>query len=292
MKRNAVVSCFVLFLTCQIGLSQKTPAVENARNQFVRESVFQSASLNREMHYLVLLPHDYASGSRFPVLYLLHGLYGDYKNWDTRTHLESAAARLPFLIVTPDADDSWYTNSATKPADRFEDYIVKDLVSEVDGKYRTIREKRARAIAGLSMGGYGSVKMALKHPELFAFAGSLSGAFNATQNLDDLRPEFRSKLMEVFGNSGSATRKENDVLLLLKSSREYPYFYLACGTEDSFLGANRALAAQLSTQKMPYEYHETAGGHTWEYWDSALDPLLRAIARTLGGNSTSKRTGK
>lgn len=292
MKRNAVVSCFALFLTCQIGLSQKIPAVEKAGNQFAGESVFHSASLNRDMHYLVLLPRDYGSGRRFPVLYLLHGLYGDYKNWDTRTHLESAAAGLPFLIVTPDADDSWYTNSATKPADRFEDYIVKDLVSEVDGRYRTIREKRARAIAGLSMGGYGSVKMALKHPELFAFAGSLSGAFNATQNLDDLRPEFRSKLMEVFGNSGSATRKENDVLLLLKSSREYPYFYLACGTEDSFLGANRALAAQLSTQKMPYEYHETAGGHTWEYWDSALDPLLRAIARTLGGNSTSKRTGK
>jgi putative tributyrin esterase len=292
MMRNAVVSCLVLFLSCQIGLSQKNPAAERAGNQFVKESVFHSASLNREMHYLVILPHDYTSGRRFPVLYLLHGLYGDYKNWDTRTHLESGAAGLPFLVVTPDADDSWYTNSATNPADRFEDYIVKDLISEVESTYRTIREKRARAIAGLSMGGYGSVKMALKHPELFAFAGSLSGAFNTTQNLDDLRPEFRAKLLEVFGNSGSATRKENDVLLLLKSSREYPYFYLACGTDDSFLEANRAVAAELSMQKIPYEYHETPGGHTWEYWDAGLDPLLRAVARILGGDSTSKTIRK
>lgn len=287
MKRNAVVSCFFLFLTCQIGLSQNTPAVETGRNQFVREAVFHSGSLNREMHYLVLLPREYASGRRFPVLYLLHGLYGDYKNWDTRTHLEIAAAGQPFLIVTPDADNSWYTNSTAKPADRFEDYIVKDLVSEVDGRYRTIPEKRARAIAGLSMGGYGSVKMALKHPELFAFAGSLSGAFNATQNLDDLRPEFRAKLLEVFGSSGNPTRIENDVLLLLKSSREDPYFYLACGADDFFLDVNRVVAAQLSAQKLSYEYHETPGGHTWEYWDSALDPLLRAVARFLGSDSKS-----
>jgi putative tributyrin esterase len=138
------------------------------------------------------------------------------------------------------------------------------------------------------MGGYGSMKMALKHPELFAFAGSLSGAFNATQNLDDLRPEFRAKLLEVFGSSGSTTRKENDVLRLMKSSREYPYFYLACGADDFFLGTNRRVAAQLSAQKLSYEYHETPGGHTWEYWDLALDPLLQAVARFLGSDLKSK----
>ena len=288
-KRKVVVFVFVLLLTCQVGVSQKTAAAENVRNQFVREAVFHSASLNREMHYLVLLPRDYASGRRFPVLYLLHGLYGDYKNWDTRTHLESAAAKLAFLIVTPDADDSWYTDSAAKPGDRFEDYIVKDLISEVDGRYRTIREKRARAIAGLSMGGYGSVKMALKHPDLFAFAGSLSGAFNATQNLDDLRPEFRARLLDVFGRSGSTTRKENDVFLLLKSSRDSPYFYLACGANDFFLDINRAVAAQLSAQNLRYEYHETPGGHTWEYWDAALDALLQAVARSLGADRSKDR---
>ena len=277
-------------LSAEIARAQKTAAVPVPENGKIRveESVFHSASLGRDMHYLVLLPRDYSGTRRFPVLYLLHGLYGDYKNWDTRTHLEQVAAAYPWLIVTPDAGDSWYTNSATKPADKFEDYIAKDLISEIDRKYRTIAEKRARAVAGLSMGGYGAIKLGFKYPNLFAFAGSLSGAFNAAQNLDDLRPEFRAKLLEVFGNSGSATRTENDVFLLLKNSPDNPYFYVACGTSDFFLDTNRALAARLSTQKIPYEYHETPGGHAWQYWDAGLTPLFQAIERTLGSASAGK----
>ena len=288
LTRVRTLACLLLLLSVQSALAQKIASSENAGDVRVEEHIFHSASLGRDMHYLILLPHDYSGGSRFPVLYLLHGLYGDYKNWDTKTRLEHIAGQYSLLIVTPDADDSWYTNSATEPADKFEDYIARDLISEIDRKYRTVAEKRARAIAGLSMGGYGAVKFALSYPDRFAFAGSLSGAFNATQNLDDLRPEFRNQLRQVFGNAGSATRTDNDVFLLLKSSRHrYPYFYLACGSSDFFLGTNRALAARLSAQKIPYEYHETPGDHTWEYWDAGLTPLLQAVARALGSKAES-----
>ena len=284
LRRGLQILCLVLLLTAEIGLAQKTASVPSSENGKIRveEAVFHSVSLGRDMHYLVLLPRDYSGTRRFPVLYLLHGLYGDYKNWDTRTHLEQIAAAYPWLIVTSDAGDSWYTNSATKPADRFEDYIAKDLISEIDRKYRTIPERRARAVAGLSMGGYGAIKLALKYPDLFAFAGSLSGAFNAPQNLDDLRPEFRAQLLEVFGKSGSATRTDNDVFLLLRNSHDNPYFYVACGTGDFFLETNRALVARLSTLKIPYEYHETPGGHAWEYWDAQLTPLFQAVGRLPG----------
>jgi len=291
MRRNALACCFILLSTLQCSLAQNAasvPASENRKESQAEEAIFHSASLNRDMHYLVLLPHDYGSSRRFPVLYLLHGLYGDYKNWDTRTGVENYAKAVSFLIVMPDADDSWYTNSATVPRDKFEDYVAKDLISEIDAKYRTIPERRARAIAGLSMGGYGAVKLALKYSDLFAFAGSLSGAFNAVQNLDDLRPEFRAKLLEVFGNATNRVRPQNDVFLLLKTAHDYPYFYVACGTEDFFLATNRALAAQLSSQKVPYEYHETAGGHTWEYWDSAVNPLLQAVARHFEAGATQE----
>ena len=235
------------------------------------------------MHYRVLLPQHYEDGGRFPVLYLLHGLYGNYLNWDTMTNLENDARNLHLLIVMPDADDSWYTDSATVPRDKFEDYIAKDLVSEIDEKYRTIRERHARAIAGLSMGGYGALKFGLKYPELFAFAGSLSGALNAPQNLDTLRPEFRAKLLEVFGNEGSPQRAENDIFLLLNSPPQasHPYFYLACGTGDFFLDTNRAFTLQLSSRKLAYEYHETSGAHAWDYWDNALEPMLQAIEQTI-----------
>src|SRR6266699_6773087 len=117
------------------------------------------------MHYRVIIPRDYATGGRVPVIYLLHGLYGDYQNWDTRTGLENYVQNFHLLIVMPDADDSWYTNSATIPADKFEDYIATDLISEIDEKYRTIGERHARAIAGLSMGGYGAVKLGMKYPD-------------------------------------------------------------------------------------------------------------------------------
>ncbi len=239
------------------------PLAARGRKAPVRDAVFHSASLERDMRYRVLLPQQYESGGRFPVLYLLHGLYGDYLNWDTRTNLENYALDLRLLIVMPDADNSWYTDSATVPQDKFEDYIAKDLISEVDEKYRTIRVRHGRAIAGLSMGGYGAVKLALKYPGLFELAGSLSGAFNAAQNLDTLRPEFAAKLREVFGNEGSRERAENDVLLLLNTSHQtsYPYFYLGCGTADFFLDTNRAFVMQLSSRKIAYEYHAPLLSH-------------------------------
>jgi putative tributyrin esterase len=292
MPRKALVCCFVLLLTSRVGFAQtavSSPSSENGKESLAEEAIFHSASLDRDMHYLALLPRDYGNGRRFPVLYLLHGLYGDYKNWESRTGIESYGKTMSLLIVMPDADDSWYTNSATIPRDKFEDYITQDLISEIDRKYRTIRERSARAIAGLSMGGYGAVKLALEHPDLFAFAASLSGAFNAPGDLDHVRPEFGANLLEVFGKAGSRTRTENDIFLLLKTVHAYPYFYLACGTEDFFLGTNRALAAQLSSQRVPYEYHETTGGHTWEYWDSALNPMLQAAAKHSESDSTPAR---
>ena len=281
-----LVLSFVLFVSCALALANKKAAIKGSQKSprsHVSDAIFHSASLDRDMHYRVLLPLSYENGGRFPVLYLLHGIYGDYKNWDTMTGLENYTKNFHAIIVMPDADNSWYTNSATVAADKFEDYISKDLIAEIDNKYRTIHDGHQRAISGLSMGGYGAVKLGVKYPELFAFAGSLSGAFNAPVNLDVLRPDFRTKLLEVFGGEGSPTRRQNDVFLLLNAPHQnpYPYFYLACGSADFFLETNRALTQQLSSRNLAYEYHETAGGHTWEYWDQALQPLLRAVGDKL-----------
>jgi putative tributyrin esterase len=268
-----------LFLCAGSATAREKHAEDLPSALIVKDEVFHSASLQRDMHYRVLLPSAYEKGGRFPSLYLLHGIYGDYKNWDTRTNLENYGRGLNLLIIMPDAGDSWYTDSATIPQDKFEDYIVKDLISDVDEKYRTIHDGHARAIAGLSMGGYGAIKFGLKYPELFVFAGSLSGAFNGPTDLDRLRPEFRENLLPVFGSDSSHTRTENDIFLLLGGPHQvaFPYFYLACGTADFFLDTNRGFASQLSSRKLPYEYHETPGNHAWDYWDRALQPLLNTI---------------
>jgi S-formylglutathione hydrolase FrmB len=290
--KKAFLRCLLIFLaaTCAAQVHSKAAPHSGKIAQSclrVQDGAFHSPALDREMKYRVLLPCFYHTGSgRFPVLYLLHGLYGNYLNWDTRTNLERYAQKYEMIVVMPDADDSWYTNSATDPKDRFEDYIAKDLVAEIDGKFRTLRSRHSRAIAGLSMGGYGALKVALRYHEDFAFAGSVSGALNAPQDLGDLQPAFRDQLLKVFGPPGSAVRAENNVFSLLQSAglKDLPYFYVACGSADDFLSVNRDFAAQLSSRGAAYEYHETAGGHTWDYWDRSVQDLLRSVA-TVVSNS-------
>lgn len=281
MRRVLVFGLLLLECSHVTADTRTIPSGARTGRGLAQDFVFHSASLQRDMHYRVLLPRAYDNGGRFPVLYLLHGLYGDYTNWDTRTRLENYGADFGGLIVMPDSDDSWYTNSATIPADEFEYYIARDLISEIDRRYPTIHDGHGRAIAGLSMGGYGAIKLALKYPELFALAGSLSGAFNAPRDLDTLRPEFGKKLLEVFGQKGSDIRTQNDVFILLNAPHQapYPYFYLACGASDFFLDTNRAFVQQLASRKLAYEYHETPGGHTWEYWDRELPGLLQAVTQ-------------
>jgi putative tributyrin esterase len=289
--KKLIIYFFLLLLSPTILPAQKAPSADAAHKKcpLFQDGVFRSNSLGRDMYYRVLMPGGCDKGERLPVLYLLHGIYGDYKNWDTRTRLETYAKDLRMIIVMPNGDDSWYTNSATVPADKFEDYVATDLISEIDKKFKTIRDRHARAIAGLSMGGYGAVKLGLKYPELFVFSGSLSGAFNAAQNLDKLRPDFRARLLEVFGDEGSRTRAESDVFTLLNvpHTARYPYFYLACGSADFLLDTNRAFAQQLSSRNLPYEYHEAPGGHTWEYWDNSVQPLLKAVDVAFGNHPVS-----
>ncbi len=263
------------------GISSRTTSTSAP---LVMDTRFHSAALSREMTYRIYLPHNYLKTTRrYPVLYLLHGVYGSFENWDTLTNLATYAAGLDWIIVMPDADDSWYTNSATSPGDRFEDYIVKDVIAEVDSRHRTIRDRHARAVAGLSMGGYAALKFSLRDPLLFGFAGSLSGAVSAGRDLDAHAPDLAAKLVEVFGAPGNSTRANNNIFLLLQKAdlRELPYFYLACGIEDTFLAANREFVAELSRRNLPYEYHETPGGHGWDYWDRGIKPLLSQMTKQL-----------
>jgi putative tributyrin esterase len=247
-----------------------------------QDASFRSDSLQREMKYRVFLPRGYeTSAKRYPVLYLLHGLYGDFQNWSSKTNLASWAENLELIIAMPDAGNSWYVNSATNESDKFEDYIVRDFVAEVDSNFRTIRERRARGIAGLSMGGYAAMNLSLKHPQLFSFVGAISAALDAPVNLDERKPEFRDGLQKAFGPHGSGTRTANDVLAeVMKAEKaDLPYFYMDCGEDDLFLIPNRQLAARLQGKKVPYEYHEFPGDHTWEYWDQSIRRFLLALSQ-------------
>jgi putative tributyrin esterase len=247
----------------------------------VQECIFSSAALGRDMRCMVILPDGYATApQRFPVLYLLHGWNGDYRNWCTLTNLVAHAQRYPIIVVTPEGGNSWYVNSATVAADRFYDYASSDLIAAIDNRYRTLASRHARAMAGLSMGGYGSLLIALKHPELFAAVGSVSGAFDAPSGVENVLPDVRESTDRAYGPSASATRSSNNLFELLKRAQAaaMPYVYLQCGTEDVLLPSNRRFAAALTERKILHEYHEVPGDHTWEFWDNALPPMLKVIA--------------
>ena len=239
------------------------------------------------MAYRVLLPEGYESSlQRYPVLYLLHGLGGSYTDWTTRSNVAEYSRTLPLIIVMPDAGNQWYTNAADGSA-RFEDYMTTDLPADVVKKYRTVNSRYGRAIAGLSMGGYGALKLALKRPAAFAMVGSFSGAFGATRagELERLIGGVEAERMQkIFGPAGSRTREENDVFTLAAALKPAaaPYVYIDCGIADnSLIAANREVVVALHKAGVAYEYHEVGGAHTWDYWDRRIREFLPILVKRM-----------
>lgn len=252
------------------------------------------------MHFNILLPRDYATDTnrRFPVLYLLHGFDGDYANWCKYTKLVDYAAPYEEIIVMPDGDNSWYVNSYSDPRAQWENYIIDDLVSYVDSHYRTIASRHGRAIAGLSMGGYGALFLGLKRHDMFAAVASLSGVV-AAANLKrwdmQLRDanihsqsqffvDIRNTMQADFGPENNPERAGEDPFSLIRklTPANCPQLYLAIGWDDSLLNENREFVALLSTLKMPYRYAEVPGKHEWKVWDEQIQRVLALEAPVIG----------
>ena len=270
---------------------------------------FESRLVGAPLPYNVILPAGYKRGAskskRYPVLYLLHGLGGSAGDWVSgRAHLADYAAQSPFIVVVPEGKDAWYTDGATVPNDKFESYFVEELIPDVDRRFRTVAAREGRMIAGLSMGGYGSLKFGLKHPELFAFAGSMSGALPAASWLPDekLLAFVRPSIARVYGPADqpdNETRRANDIYRIARELtpekiKTLPFLYLDCGTEDFLIGFNRDFSALLLEKKVPHEFRELPGGHTWPYWDRQVQEILRLAARHLAataGDAKQKAAG-
>jgi S-formylglutathione hydrolase FrmB len=244
----------------------------------------ESRLVGKTLEYSVVLPPNYAlitsRKKHYPVLYLLHGWNGNPQGWTTETKLTEYAARYRLIIVLPEGDNGWYTDSATVAADKYESYILQELIPDVESRFRATRNRGGRAIAGLSMGGYGALKFGLKRPDLFVFVASMSGALDAPARTDD------DSIMRTFGAADNPTRTDNDLFKLVDSLPDekvaaLPYLYLNCGTEDPWLKVNRRLAGIFSERKIAHEYREFPGGHDWKYWDSQLPEILKLAAQKL-----------
>jgi S-formylglutathione hydrolase FrmB len=212
-----------------------------------------------------------------------------------RTNIADYAAWYRLIVVMPEGDNSWYIDSTNVSTDKYESYVLQELIPDVQERYRTIEARYGRAIAGLSMGGYGAFKFGLKYPDRFAFVGSVSGAFGATNYTENETGKGATweTFLRVFGPVGSETRRKNDLFALLEQVTpgqvtSLPYFYFDCGTEDAprIFNANHELDERMLQKKIPHEYRELPGNHSWGYWDSQVQEVLKIAVQKIRVTNT------
>ena len=277
-----VLNAAVLLLVLSICVTA------NGRVETVR---FQSKLVGASLPYNVILPPDYDTSrmTRYPVLYLLHGLTGHYSDWSSRSNVADYARKHRLIVVTPEGNDSWYI-------DKYETYILEELIPDVQQRYRTIEARYGRAIAGLSMGGYGAIKFGLKSPQTFVFAASMSGAFGVTGFTEKDVPQLWHASLKLFGPLDSETRKANDLFAIIRNLpaarvASLPYFYFDCGTGDASIifPYNRDLAQLMFDKKIPHEFRQLPGDHSWAYWDQQIPHILEIAAQKMRVPAAVKR---
>jgi len=235
----------------------------------------------------IILPRDYASSARrYPALYLLHGYTDHYPAWVSYSGITQYARGYPQIVVMPEGDNGFYTNSYTDKNLAWEDFIILDLIPYVDSHYRTVASRQGRAIAGLSMGGYGAMKLGLKYSQMFSAAASLSGAFGAARwthrPIED--PAFQKLIEGVYGPPENPGRAAEDPFELIKKvpAELRPQLYISVGSGDFLLEENREFVKLLGELKVDYEYREFPGKHEWPVWDREIQVVLALQSPVIG----------
>ena len=244
---------------------------------------FHSAALSRDIQYRAVIPANIALNQKFPVLYLLHGGGGGFHDWSNYSDVAGYAER-GLILVMPEGNSSYYTNSADRPQDRYEDYIVHDLIADVEQRLPAARDRATRAIAGVSMGGFGAVVLALKHPDLFIYAGGLSPALDVPSRPFSIKRvgQYRQH-SSIFGPWESQGRRASDPFVLVRSAdpAQTPYLFFTCGDQEGLLLTNRRFAAMLQARHFSYEFHTMTGGHDWNQWNRNVPDLMKSVISHL-----------
>ena len=242
--------------------------------------------------------YDTAKTRRYSVLYLLHGYTDDYSGWLTKSNLLQHTARFQEIIVNPEGGVSWYVNNHADPKQQWEDYLIDDLIPYVDSHYRTIADRSGRAVAGLSMGGYGALLLGFKHYDTFAAAASMSGALEGAEGTFFTEIQSAAKkepgnafvthlvkdLTDDYGPADNPARVADDPYELIKKVPmvQMPQIYFSCGESDDLIAESRRMAELLTKLKIPYQYREIPGKHEWPVWDREVQVIMAIQAPIIG----------
>ncbi len=215
------------------------------------------------------------AGATCKTLYLLHGLSDDHTIWQRRTSIERYAADKNLAVVMPAAGKSWYTDMAH--GDRYQTFITKEVPAVCRSMFRCMSDKpEDNFVAGLSMGGYGALKMALSDPSAFGGAASFSGAIDVANSR-----RFGGHWSDIFGDPATIAGSDNDVYTLIQKAAEsgapLPRIYLWCGLQDGLIDDSRRAKALFEQYGYDLTYSETDGDHSWFYWDREIQNALRVF---------------
>jgi putative tributyrin esterase len=237
---------------------------------------FFSEALDVGTSMTVLLPQqtetqlgvaDVAVEGPPPLLYLLHGLSDDHTGWQRYTAIGRYAEAAGLAVVMPAVHRSCYTNEAH--GHRYWDFVSEELPTVVHELLRVTDRPDRTFVAGLSMGGYGALKLALTHPERYGAAASLSGGLDMRTLL--LAPDRAELLERVFGG---AVSDDDDVFTLLRQAGGVPPLYLGCGTEDPLLPSTEGFAAEARAAAVDVTVDLRPGAHEWALWDAMIADVI------------------
>ncbi len=250
---------------------------------------FHSEALGTSASFFAVLPQGrpFETTGRFAplagnwrTLFLLHGRTDDHSAWVRRTSIERYAEEKGLAVVMPDAGLSYYADMVHGP--EYFTYISEELPLVVRSILPLTREREGTYIAGLSMGGYGAMKIALRRPDLFSRVGSFSGTLDLASWIQICRKNGNRQILRIlensFGDPDAVTGTGNDVFHLLRelkaSGKQPPRIYQCCGTEDFLHGVNLSFMEFCAREDVPVAYEEWPGGHDWTFWDQAIRRFL------------------
>lgn len=239
-----------------------------------------SKSMHHTVKTVVIRPSSYGTdkNKRFPVVYMLHGAGGSYSNWIIKVpHIQQLADEYQMILVCPDgAVTSWYFDSPVDTTFKYETFVGTEVPAYIDVNYRTIADRKARAITGLSMGGHGGLFLAFRHADIYSACGSTSGALHVSVITQGYNVEKR------LGDT-AVNRKYWHDWSVVNVIDNYPKDSLAiimdCGTEDRVLFMNRMVHEKMLKLKIPHDYTERPGEHNWKYWNTSIDYQLLYFRR-------------
>ena len=279
-----------LFILQLLFLLSLTVLAQFPQTGRVEYKSMPSNILNEDREYSIYLPAGYEKNSEkeYPILYLLHGGGGSHKDWPERGHVGDVVNQLiaskeaaEMIIVCPEAGKT-FMNYFNSPDWRYEDYFFEEMIPFIESNYRVITDKRHRAIAGLSMGGQGTIVYASHHPELFCAAYAMS-AYLYSMDLPFIDPDDPAmrKLQNLVEENNCIKYLENASDDKIEDLKTVAWF-IDCGDDDFTFPLNMEYVAEMQNRLIPYQLRVRDGGHTWEYWHSALYialPFLSDIIR-------------